>query len=141
MRRHSPEEQRETWVDPKGSLALQHIAEERDRAAYHPGPLTPMPPRNFSKWAHILVSLGSMSWSCASSTCIFASLDLARVAKMSRISSARSITRCPVASSMFFPCDGLSSSSKTISDASFSSIASRSSSTSKGSLRREVCLS
>ena len=52
--------------------------------------------------------------SCASSTCIFASLDRARVAKMSRISSARSITRLPVASSTFFPCAGESSSSKTI---------------------------
>ena len=36
-----------------------------------------MPPRNFSKCAHILVSRGSMYCSCASSTCIFASLDRA----------------------------------------------------------------
>jgi hypothetical protein len=70
-----------------------------------------------------------MYCSCASSTCIFASLERARVAKMSRISSARSITRWPVASSMFFPCDGDSSSSNTIKDAFLSSMASRSSST------------
>src|SRR5688572_1490439 len=94
-----------------------------------PGPRTPIPPRNFSRWAHIRVSRGNMYCSCASSTCIFASLDLARVAKMSRISSARSITRCPVASSIFFPCDGESSSSNTISDAFLSWMARRSSST------------
>src|SRR5688572_30450517 len=70
-----------------------------------------------------------MYCSCASSTCIFASLDRARVAKMSRISSARSITRWPVASSMFLPCDGESSSSNTISEAFLSSMARRSSST------------
>src|SRR5688500_133996 len=70
-----------------------------------------------------------MYCSCASSTCIFASLDRARVAKMSRISSARSITRWPVASSMFLPCDGESSSSNTINEAFLSSMARRSSST------------
>ena len=42
----------------------------------------------------------------------------ARVAKMSRISSARSITRLPIASSMFLPWVGDSSSSNKTSDAS-----------------------
>ena len=79
-----------------------------------------MPPRNFSRWVHILVSRGSMYSSCASSTCILASLVRARVAKMSRISSARSITRLPIASSMFLPCVGDSSSSNRTSDASVS---------------------
>jgi hypothetical protein len=41
-----------------------------------------------------------------------ASFVRARVAKMSRISSARSITATPMACSTFFPCAGLSSSSK-----------------------------
>src|SRR6267378_7969795 len=94
-----------------------------------PGPLTPIPPRNFSRWAHMRVRRGSMYCSCASSTCIFASLDRARVAKISSISSARSITRWPVASSMFLPWDGDSSSSNTISDAFLSSMTIRSSST------------
>jgi hypothetical protein len=66
--------------------------------------------------------------SCASSTCIFASELRALVAKMSRISSARSTTRVAMLSSMFFPCDGVSSSSKMTSVASFSATRSRSSS-------------
>lgn len=66
--------------------------------------------------------------SCASSTCMRASRLRARVAKMSRITSARSMTRQPVMSSMFFPCVGDSSSSKMTSVMRSAPIRSRSSS-------------
>ncbi len=52
------------------------------------------------------VSRGNKYSSCASSTCIFASAERARVAKMSRISSVRSITRTASAFSRFVPCTG-----------------------------------
>ena len=60
----------------------------------------PIPLRTRSRWAHMRRNRGSMYSSCANSTCSFASLDRARVAKMSRMSSVRSMTRKPVASSM-----------------------------------------
>ena len=69
------------------------------------------------------VSRGSVYSSCASSTCIFASLVRARVAKMSRMSSARSTTRVLSAVSTLRPCAGESSSSKMMTVACFSSIA------------------
>ncbi len=49
-----------------------------------------MPPRMRERWLHIRRSRGRRYWSWASSTCMRASFDFARVAKMSRMSSERS---------------------------------------------------
>ena len=71
-----------------------------------------MPPRIRDRWVHIRVRRGSRYSSCASSTCSLASWLRARVEKMSRMTSGRSITRTLSSRSRLAPCTGLSSSSK-----------------------------
>ena len=94
-----------------------------------PGPRRPMPPRMRERWVHMRVSLGSRYSSCASSTCSFASWLRARVEKMSRMTSGRSMTRTLSSRSRLAPWTGLSSSSKMTSVAPASATAAATSST------------
>src|ERR1051325_1580790 len=90
---------------------LRRITRRSVSSCVSPGPRSPMPPRMRERWVHIRVRRGSRYSSCASSTCIFASAERARVAKMSRITSVRSITRTASAFSRLGPCTGDSASS------------------------------
>ena len=94
-----------------------------------PGPRRPMPPRIRERWVHIRVRRGSRYSSCASSTCSLASWLRARVEKMSRMTSGRSITRTLSSRSRLAPWTGLSSSSKMTSVAPASATAAATSST------------
>ena len=76
-----------------------------------------MPPPCLPRCDHARTSRGSEYSIRARSTCSLASRVWARLAKMSKITSCRSITSMPVSFSQFLCCDGVSSLSKMITSA------------------------
>ena len=74
-----------------------------------PGPRVPMPPPSRDSASLDPASRGSRYCSCASSTCSCPSCVRARRAKMSRISSVRSMTRRPQTFSRLRACAGVRS--------------------------------
>ena len=94
-----------------------------------PGPRRPTPFFCRERCVHIRFSRGIEYSNCASSTASRAWAVCARLAKMSRISSVRSSTFRPIASSRLRVCPGLRSLSKTTRSASLAAASVLSSST------------
>ena len=79
---------------------------------FSPGPFVPTPPPNLDIVIPNPISLLLLYFNWANSTCNFASLVLALLAKISKIKVVLSITLQPVTSSIIFSCKPLNSSSK-----------------------------